>query len=107
MSRFARSINRRRALVAGFVSAAFLWALTLSASPHLHQLVHPDANRAEHSCAVTLVATGNYDHAAQPPLVNQPQLSAPFSQIAALRSTWVRPLFLSGHIFEHAPPAHA
>ena len=105
MSRLAHSTNRGRAFVAGFVSVAFLWALALSASQQLHQRVHPDANRAEHSCAVTMVASGSYDHPVQPPIVSQPEVTPPFSQIAALRSTWVRPLFLSGHVFEHAPPA--
>ena len=50
--------------VAVFVFAAFLWALALSASPQLHQRVHKDANRAEHNCAVTMIASGSYDHAA-------------------------------------------
>src|ERR671924_1147472 len=105
MGTFARSINRGRAFVAAFVFAAFLWAVALSASPYLHQRIHPDANRAEHSCAVTMVASGSYDHAAQPPIVSQPQVTPPFSEIAEISSTWVEPLFLGASIFEHAPPA--
>jgi hypothetical protein len=107
MSAFACSINRQRAFVAGFICAAFLWALALGASSQLHQRVHPDANRAEHSCAVTMVASGSYNHAAQPPIVSQPEVTPAFSQIAELSSTWVRPLFLDAHIFAHAPPARA
>jgi hypothetical protein len=94
-----------RASVATFVSAAFLWMLVLGVSPQLHSRVHPDASRTEHICAVTLIATGSYDHAAQPPLVSQPQFTPLSPQIAALGSTWVRPLFLRAHIFAHAPPA--
>src|SRR5207248_8710678 len=68
MSAFARSTNRGRALLAAFVSAAFLWALALSVSPQLHQRVHKDANRVEHSCAATMIASGSYNHAAHVPL---------------------------------------
>jgi len=41
-----------RAWIGLLASAAFLWALTLSASPALHQRLHSDANRVDHSCAV-------------------------------------------------------
>jgi hypothetical protein len=104
MRRFARSRNQGRAFVAVCVFAAFLWALVLSASPQFHQRVHPDANRVDHSCAVTLVAAGNYDHATQPPLVSAPDSIEQFGRIPALTSTWVKPFFLNAHIFAHAPP---
>ena len=104
MNSLARPHNCGRALVATFISAAFLWTLALSVSPRLHTRIHGDANRAEHSCAVTLIATGGYEHAAQPSLVTGPQFASFFSQVAALTSTWVRPLFLRAHIFAHAPP---
>jgi hypothetical protein len=54
-----------------------------------------------------MVASGSYNHAAQPPIVSQPEVTPAFSQIAELSSTWVRPLFLDAHIFAHAPPARA
>src|ERR1700757_5003093 len=107
MSTSPGSKHRCYALVATLVSAAFFWALVLSASPQLHARIHPDANRGDHTCAVTLIATGNYDHAAHPPLIRAPQPSVEFSKIAPLRSTWVQPLFLSAHIFAHAPPARS
>ena len=107
MSRIARSTNRKRAFVAGFISVAFLWAVALSASPYLHQRVHPDANRPGHSCVVTMVATGGYDHATQPPLVGAPDFIDQFGGVPALTSTWVKPLFLNAHIFAHAPPVLA
>jgi hypothetical protein len=105
MSTFARSKECSRAFVATFIAAAFFWTLLLSVSPQLHARIHAEANRGDHTCAVTLVATGNYDHAAHPPLIRAPQPSVQFSKIAALRSTWVQALFLSAHIFAHAPPA--
>jgi len=105
MSMLARSNNYGRAFVAAFVSAAFLCALALSASPQLHQRVHKDANRAEHTCAVTMIASGNYDHVAHSPLVSAPAPAVQFSKIPALSPCWVQSPFLGAHIFEHAPPA--
>src|SRR5947199_10273438 len=105
MSRFARSRNHGRAFVAVCVFAAFLCALVLSFSPQLHQRVHKDANRVEHTCAVTMIASGSYDHAAHPPLVSAPVPSPQFSKIPALTPQWVQSPFLGARIFEHAPPA--
>jgi hypothetical protein len=102
---FARSNNYGRAFVAAFVSAGFLWALALGASPQLHQRVHPDANRVDHNCAATMIASGSYDHAAHAILVSAPVQALQFSKISALIPCWVQSPFLSACIFEHAPPA--
>jgi hypothetical protein len=107
MSTFARSNNCARALVAAFLSGAFLWALALSASPQLHQRVHTDANRVEHNCAATMIASGSYNHAAHPPMVSAPVPAVQFSKIPALTPCWVQSPFLGACIFEHAPPARA
>jgi hypothetical protein len=104
MSTLARSRNQGRAFVAVCVSAAFLCALALSASPQLHHCVHKDANGVEHNCAATMIASGNYDHAAHPPLVSAPLPSTHFSKIPALTPQWVESPFLGASIFEHAPP---
>lgn len=107
MNSLARSHNCGRGLVAAFVSVVFVWTLALSVSPQLHARLHTDANRAEHSCAVTLIGTGSYDNAAQPPLVSEPQFTDRFCKVEALSFTWVQSLFLSAHIFAHAPPAQS
>ena len=104
MSAFARSKNHGRAFVAGFVSVAFLWALALSVSPQLHQRVHADANRVEHSCAATMIASGSYNHSAHVPLVSAPVPAVQFSKIPALTPQWVESPFLGACILEHAPP---
>jgi hypothetical protein len=104
MSTFARSNSCRRALFATLVSVTFLWALALSASPQLHQRVHTDATHVEHNCAATMIASGSYDHAAHPPLVDVPVPSIHFSNIPALTPQWVESPFLGASIFEHAPP---
>jgi hypothetical protein len=99
------SANRGRAFIAAFVGVAFLWTLVLSVSPQLHERIHPDANRVDHSCAITLVASGNFNHSACPQLVGSPALVDQFSSIPALTSQWVESPFLLARIFEHAPPA--
>ena len=104
MSTFARSMIYARALIAICVFAAFVWALALSVSPHLHHWFHTDANRVEHSCAATVITSGTYDHAPHPPLVSVPAPSVHFSKIPALTPHWVESPFLGASIFEHAPP---
>jgi hypothetical protein len=106
-SRPMKRSTTSRALVAAFLSAAFLWTLALSASPQLHERFHPDANRAEHTCAVTFVASGSYDHVAHTPAVSSPVEAIQFSTIPALDSQWVQSPFLGASVFEHAPPALA
>jgi hypothetical protein len=105
MNRFACSTNRAHPFIALCVSAGFFWALALSASPQLHQGLHKDANRVEHSCAVTMMASGSYDAAAHAPLVSAPVPALQFSDIPALTPCWVQSPFLGARIFEHAPPA--
>ena len=105
MSTFARSKNQGRAFIAICISGAFLWALALSVSPQLHQRLHTDANRVEHNCVATMIASGSYDHVAQAPLVSAPVPVIHFSKIPALTPCWVQSSCLGARIFEHAPPA--
>jgi hypothetical protein len=107
MNSSGRSQAGVRILFAGVLLAAFSWTLLISVSPQLHARIHADANRSEHVCAITLIGSGSYEHAAQPPLISSPRLNLRFPVTAALKSTWVEPLFLSAHIFAHAPPAHS
>jgi hypothetical protein len=99
-----KSSTTARAFVTTLVATAFLWTLALSASPQLHQRFHPDASRVEHSCAVTMIASGSYNHVSQPPLVSLPVPIIQFAEIPALIPQWVESPFLGASIFEHAPP---
>jgi hypothetical protein len=99
-----KSSTITRASVAILASASFLWALTLSASPQLHERVHPDANRIEHTCAATFIASGNYDHAPVALLISAPVPLGDF-EVPELSPRWVWPVFLVASVFEHAPPA--
>ena len=95
-----------RAFVAVLTSAAFLWTLALSASPHLHAKVHSDANSVEHTCAVTFVSSGVLNHSPVSILISAPIPLDPF-RLPELTPLWVEPLFLLAGVFEHAPPANS
>jgi hypothetical protein len=101
---------RQRALSGGFAAlamAAFVWAFALSVSPELHGRIHPDQNRADHSCAVTFVRSGNYHHATAPVFDHAGQTAVEFATVPALSPCWVASPFLRAAIFEHAPPDRA
>jgi hypothetical protein len=101
-------MKRRRifhSLIASTLGASILLALTFAVAPQLHERIHPDAAATQHECAVTLIASGKYEHSDVPPLVIVPQPAAQFSKIPALNPIWVAAPFLGASIFEHAPPA--
>jgi hypothetical protein len=104
MNSAGRSQNSARALVAAVLFAAFSWTLLVSISPRLHGCIHADANRIDHVCAITLIASGSYEHAGQPPPISVPQFDVCFPATVSLSPTWVKPLFLNAHVFAHAPP---
>ena len=105
MNSLGRSQTRARILVAAVVFAAFSWTLLVSVSPRLHGCIHGDANRSDHVCAITLIASGSYENGAQPPVISPPQFDVRFAASAELTSTWVKPVFLNAHVFALAPPA--
>ena len=105
MNSSGRSQTCARVLVATVLFAAFSWTLLVSVSPRLHGCIHGDANRSDHVCAITLIASGSYEHGAQPPVTYLPHFDVRFAASAELTSRWVKPLFLGAHIFAHAPPA--
>jgi hypothetical protein len=107
MNSLARSQNCGRVVVAALLFAAFSWTLLVGVSPRLHGCIHADANRSDHICAITLITSGSYEHAGQPPIISAPQFDVYFPAIASLTPTWVQPLFLNAHIFAHAPPFRA
>jgi len=107
MNRSAHSQTCARVFITAVLFATFSWTLLVSVSPRLHGSIHDDANRSDHVCAITLIASGSYEHASQPPLINAPRLDVGFAETLSLTPDWVRPLFLNAHIFAHAPPAHS
>ena len=107
MDSSGRSYSFARVLIAAVLFTAFSCTLLGSVSPQFHARIHTDANQVEHVCAITLIASGSYEQAGQPAFVGEPQFSVRFPASAELTSSWVKPLFLSAHIFAHAPPTHS
>jgi hypothetical protein len=93
-----------RALVAAGCIAAVLFALILSAIPRLHEEIHGASSAPNHECAVTLLASGNYQHTPTTAISVAPP---------APPTSFAHPLtgfhFVSAHLefslLEHAPPA--
>jgi hypothetical protein len=85
--------------------ANLLGAVTLTASPKLHELLHHDADRGEHQCAATVLFSGGSD---DPPVSGAFDLGTVFTSapdfLPEIRSRDVAPLFLIARVFEHAPP---
>jgi hypothetical protein len=102
-----RSSTTPRAFVGFLASAAFLWSLALSSSPELHGRIHKDANQPGHTCAITLLASGSYEHSPSSPIISAPAPAVEIFHNLGLKPVWVQPVFLGAHIFAHAPPALA
>jgi hypothetical protein len=92
-----------RALVAAGCIAAVLFALILSAIPRLHEQIHDASSAPNHECAVTQLASGNYQLTPTPAISLAPP-APPTSFAHALPDF----LFVSAHLefslLEHAPP---
>jgi hypothetical protein len=102
-----RQAGLARGFIAGTAAVAFLWASLLSVSPELHERVHPDANRLQHTCVVTCIASGQVHHSAPPVFVDGDVAAIQSRAICLVNSEWVQSLFLGARIFEHAPPVRA
>jgi hypothetical protein len=85
--------------------AHLLVAVTLTASPKLHELIHPGADSGEHQCAVTVLFSGGSDKS---PVSGAFDVGPVFASapdfLPEIHSPDVAPLFLTAHVFEHAPP---
>jgi hypothetical protein len=85
--------------------AHLLIVVALAASPQLHQLLHHGAEHRDHECAITVMVSGGSD-GSPVPQVFDPGAILPVAHqfLPEMHSRDVAPLFLSAHIFEHAPP---
>jgi hypothetical protein len=87
------------------VLLALFWALTLAASPDLHERVHPDANHEEHDCGAMLFLSGAVGPvlAAVAFALAPPRLPLVRFTALTLPVVWaVRPADRA--VLEHAPP---
>jgi hypothetical protein len=94
----------QRALVCLLISQ-FLIIAALAASPNLHQVFHHDTDRGDHECAVTVMISGGSDGSPVPQILDAgTRFPTAFDFSPEILSHDVAPLFLSAHVFEHAPP---
>ena len=104
MTRVRDKAPWQKALVCLLISQ-FLIISALAASPHLHQLFHQDADRGDHECAVTVMISGGSDGSPVPQILDAgTRFPTAFDFSPEILSHDVAPLFLSAHVFEHAPP---
>jgi hypothetical protein len=104
MTRIRDMKGWQNALVCLLVSQ-LLVVIALAASPHLHELFHHDANHGDHECAVTVMILGGNDGLPVPQILDASVIFlTAFDFSPEIQTHDVAPLFLSAHVFEHAPP---
>ncbi|MGH8095020.1 MAG: hypothetical protein ACREIF_16365 [Chthoniobacterales bacterium] len=97
----------RRALILALASQ-FLLGLAMTASPWLHERLHPDAGSEHHECVVTVLHSGGTDGTTVAPVLAPEFDPAPeFVALAPDQSCEIASIFLCARVFEHAPPALA
>jgi hypothetical protein len=91
-----------RAFIGIGLLIAIFTALTIASSPQLHNRLHKVDSR--HDCAATLIASGNCEHAASPPLVPK-RANAPNSPAFLPKRFQFVVASVPSSVQEHAPPA--
>jgi hypothetical protein len=95
----------RRTLAGSGLLIALFCAVALSVSPQLHERVHPDASGVNHTCVVTMFASGSCEHTTGASIaIAAPAPCAP-DFLPARLSIFTAPVESS--ILEHAPPANS
>jgi hypothetical protein len=91
-----------RAFIGISIVIAFFTALTIASSPQLHEKLHKVDS--QHTCAATMIASGNCEHTAPPQLV--PKLeNAPNSPAFLPKRFQFVVASVPSSVQEHAPPA--
>jgi hypothetical protein len=104
MERLRHTKGWQNALICSLI-AHLLIVVALAASPQLHQLLHQDADHGDHECAVTVMVSGGTDGSLVPQIFEAGAiLPTVFNFSPEIHCHDVAPLFLSAHVFEHAPP---
>ena len=91
-------------MIAAGCVGAFLFAVTLSATPQLHEQLHSPTGSPSHECAVTLLASGNCQHTPVATISVAP-LAPPRAVAHFFQSFSLCTAHLEFSLLEHAPPA--
>jgi hypothetical protein len=99
-----RSVSAAHRLVALALIIGIFWVLTLSASPQIHEWIHPDADHEDHDCAVTLFLWGGLVHSQLPPSLFAGPLFTFLRHSTSLPPEILATLFAGQRISERGPP---
>lgn len=100
-----RTIPLIRRLVAGGLLALFMMVMSMTVFPQFHRWAHRDADRSDHSCAVTLILSGGTESPPYPAALGFNAVLV-FSQPDG-HSIRIPSDFLSRRVLEHAPPVRS
>lgn len=100
-----KGVASRTAIAVGSL-AALLFALVLSATPQLHEQFHGTKGAANHECAVTLLASGSYQHTPTATISLAPP-RPPKTFVQAFAGFSLVTAHLEFSLLEHAPPANS
>jgi hypothetical protein len=95
----------RRTLAGSGLLIALFCAVALSASPQMHERVHPDASTVNHACVVTMFASGSCEHTTDAPIAIDAPAPCTSDFVSKRLSIFTAPVESS--ILEHAPPANS
>src|SRR4051812_3800617 len=96
--------GRSIAILAAAFLGLFLFTLLLAAIPQLHERIHASSGAANHECAVTLLASGHYQHTPTVTISLVPR-TPPATFAHALADFGLVHAHLEFSLLEHAPPA--
>ena len=96
--------GRSIAILAATFFGLFLFTLILCAIPQLHERIHASSGAANHECAVTLLASGNYQHSPTVTISVAPAVP-PATFAYACTGFQLVSAHLDFSLLEHAPPA--
>jgi hypothetical protein len=97
----SRGAMKLRASVGIGAVAAFLAALAVASAPQLHEYLHK--SQRQHECAATIVASGNYHHAAPSPILPAKPM-APSAHAFTPQNSELVFAAVPSSVLEHAPP---
>ena len=90
--------------IAAILMSAIFWALTLTVSPQIHELIHPDASHEDHDCAVTLFLGGGLVHSPMLPSLVAGPLFTFLKHTPSPPPDIFAALFAGQRVFERGPP---
>src|SRR5258708_22176076 len=99
-----RLVQTAQRSIGALLVVGILWVVTLTVSPQLHELIHPDAHHEDHDCAVTLFLGGGFVRSALLPSLAAGPLFTFLSHTPNLPSEILAALFRAQRISERGPP---